>query len=107
MSEEEKKEYCERLQDVIKNDFQIIMKILKNVDLEKKEISAETVPSLLLIKNIFLSSIIKNIEAIYSHKALQKVIDQEELDFAEKELDCLKDAGISSLENLSVNNLYM
>ena len=107
MSEEEKKEYCERLQDVIKNDFQIIMKILKNVDLEKKEISAETVPSLLLIKNIFLSSIIKNIEAIYSHKALQKVIDQEELGFIEKELNCLKDAGISSLENLSVKNLYM
>ena len=107
MSEEEKKEYCERLQDIIKNDFQIMMKILKNIDLEKKEINAETVPSLLLIKNTFLSSIIKNIEAVYAYKALQKVIDQEELDFIEKELKCLKDAGISSLENLSVNNLYM
>ena len=107
MSEEEEKGYCERLQDIIKNDFQIMMKLLKNVDLEKKEINAGTVPSLLLIKNTFLSSIVKNIEAVYAYKALQKVIDQEELDFIEKELKCLKDAGISSLENLSVNNLYM
>ena len=107
MEEDQDEEYCEKMQVIIKHDFHIMMKILKNIDLEKKDINVETVPSLLLIKNTFISSIIKNIEAVYAFKALQNVIDKKELEFIEKELGLSEKVGASSLENFSTANLYM
>lgn len=76
------KKYNEKMKGLIEKDFEIVKKLIKNIDLAEHEISLKTLATLEVIQN-FTSAIIKNIELREQFNALEEVVSnlQEELGF--------------------------
>ena len=81
------KKYNEKMKGLIIKDFELMKKMIKNIDPAEK-ISIETLATLVVIQN-FTSAMIKNIQAMEQFNVLEKVVSslEEELGFEPWEVD--------------------
>ena len=101
------KEYYQKMLALIKKDYTIMLKMLKNADPAKVGITKETIPALHAVKEVFIDTIERNIESMLQFKTLAKVLSNGDLNFDEKTLEWEMDTDVGVRKKNGVKTPYV
>ena len=99
-------DYYKKILGIIKNDFKVMLKMLKNIDPNEHGITEKTIPTIHAVKDIFLKSIEDNLEGMLQFSALSKVLNDKELKLDEESLSWELDTEPEE-QDKPKGNIYM